>query len=71
MKAIRGVVKESGTKVSYSGPLTEIFLLGGLANRFQKRVEYDPRSLFFSDASLNPHIKGPVNPSWDYGVRSI
>jgi len=64
--AIRGG-PEVGSDFDYAAPLTELCCLGTLALRTGKQVDYDPASMSFKDASLNPYIKAPVRPGWEYG----
>ncbi|MEM6912269.1 MAG: Gfo/Idh/MocA family oxidoreductase [Verrucomicrobiota bacterium] len=69
--AVKGDIQECGSKFAYSGPLTEVVLLGTLANRFQTTVEFDPQSMTFSDSRLNEFVKGPVRSGWEYGEGLI
>ena len=48
-------------------PLTETVILGTVANRSKKRVEYLPEQMAFKDASLNTYIREPARAGWDYG----
>jgi len=66
--AIRGG-PEVGSDFNYAAPLTELCCLGTLALRTGKQVDYDPESMSFNDASLNPYIKAPVRPGWEYGTN--
>ncbi|MEM1221943.1 MAG: Gfo/Idh/MocA family oxidoreductase [Verrucomicrobiota bacterium] len=69
--AIRGDIPQCGSNFAYAGPLTEVVLLGTLANRFQTRVEYNPAEMTFSNAELNEYVKGPVRSGWEYGEGLI
>lgn len=65
--AISGEIEKCGSNFDYAVPLTEVVILGTIAVRSGKTVEYDPRSMTFSDTSLNAYIKEPVRPGWEYG----
>jgi predicted dehydrogenase len=65
--AIQGKIEAPGSNFDYAVPLTEIVLLGTLANRSGKVVEYQPQDMTFKDPSLNPYIKEAVRPGWEYG----
>lgn len=65
--AVRGEIKHCGSNFDYAVPLTEIVLLGTIANRSGKKVEYLPESMTFKDSSLNRYLKEPVRKGWEYG----
>jgi hypothetical protein len=65
--AIRGDIERPGSNFDYAVPLTETVLLGTIAIRSGKKVEYDPASMTFKDSSLNGYIKEPVRKGWEYG----
>ena len=65
--AISGEIEKCGSNFDYAVPLTEVVILGTIAVRSGKTVEYDPKSMTFSDTSLNAYIKEPVRPGWEYG----
>jgi hypothetical protein len=65
--AIRGGIPKCGSNFDYAVPLTEMVILGTVARRSGKTVEYIPEKLGFKDASLNPYIKEPVRQGWEYG----
>lgn len=66
--AIRGDIPKCGSNfIDYAVPLTEMVLLGTIANRSGKRVEYNPRTMDFKDRSLDQYIKDPVRKGWEYG----
>ncbi|MCH7226212.1 Gfo/Idh/MocA family protein [Haloferula sp. A504] len=66
--AIRGEIEKPGSDFDYAAPLTEIVILGTIAMRSGKEVRYQPETLTFEDTSLDPYVKAPVRPGWDYGV---
>jgi predicted dehydrogenase len=65
--AIRGNIPKCGSNFDYAVPLTEIVLLGTIANRSGKTVEYLPEAMTFKDHSLDRYIKEPVRKGWEYG----
>jgi predicted dehydrogenase len=65
--AISGEIEKCGSNFDYAVPLTEIVLLGTIANRSGRKVEYKPKSMTFKDSSLNAYIKEPVRKGWEYG----
>ena len=67
MAAIRGEIPKASSNFNYAVPLTEIVILGTIANRSGKKVEYLPQSMTFKDASLNHYIREPVRKGWEYG----
>ncbi len=71
MAAVRGDIPKCGSNFDYAVPLTEIVLLGTIANRSNKKVIYNPDSMTFSDSSINKYIKEPVRTGWDYGEGLI
>ena len=67
MAAIRGDIRKPGSNFDYAVPLTETVILGTIALRSGKRVEYNPESMTFKDSSLNGYIKEPVRKGWECG----
>lgn len=65
--AIRGDIPKCGSNFDYAAPLTELVLLGTVARRSGKIVEYLPEQLCFKDASLNSYLKEPVREGWACG----
>jgi predicted dehydrogenase len=65
--ALKGEVEKCGSNFDYAVPLTETVLLGTIANRSGKVVEYQPETMDFKDPSLNQYIKEPVRKGWEYG----
>jgi predicted dehydrogenase len=57
-----------GSNFDYASPLTEVVLLGGLAIRSGKRIEYDAKNMRITNhPELNRFIKEPVRKGWSYG----
>ena len=71
MAAVRGEIDKCGSNFDYAVPLTEIVLLGIIANRSNKKVIYNPEMMTFSDNTLNAYIKEPVRQGWEYGEGLI
>ena len=66
--AIRGDIPKCGSNfIDYAVPLTEMVLLGTIANRSGKKVEYNPKAMSFKDQSQNQYIKEEVRKGWEYG----
>ena len=65
--AIRGDIPKCGSNFDYAVPLTEMVILGTIAMRSGKTVEYNPKTMTFKDQSLNHYIKDPVRKGWEYG----
>ena len=69
--AVLGDIEKPGSNFDYAVPLTEIVILGTLANRTGKVVEYNPVEMTFKDPGLNHLIKEPVRKGWEYGKGLI
>ncbi|MFC1765191.1 Gfo/Idh/MocA family oxidoreductase [Planctomycetota bacterium] len=67
MAAVRGDIEKCGSNFDYAVPLTETVILGTIAIRSGKRVEYQPETMTFKDRSLNTYIREPVRSGWEYG----
>ena len=65
--AIKGDIEKCGSNFDYAVPLTEIVILGTIALRSGKKLEYRPETMDFKDPSLNKYIKEPVRKGWEYG----
>lgn len=69
--AIRGEIPKCGSNFDYAAPLTETVMLGVVALRSRKMVEYDPATMTFSDSVLNAYVKEPVRKGWEHGEGLI
>jgi predicted dehydrogenase len=70
LRAIKGEGPEPGSNFSYSSKLTEIILLGVLAQRFNTRIEWDAvNGLITNQPELNAFVKEPVREGWQYGEQ--
>ena len=67
--AVKGDIKKCGSNFDYAVPLTETVILGTIALRSGKKVEYQPKTMDFKDSSLNRYIKEPVRKGWEFGER--
>ena len=68
MNAIKQTGPEPGSNFTYSAKLTEIILLGVLAQRFNTRIEWDAKAgRITNHPELNAFIKEPVRAGWEYG----
>ena len=65
--AIKGDLSQCGSNFDYAAPLTEVALLGVLAQRFGGRIEWDPVKGVLNRPELNAFIKEPVRYGWQYG----
>ena len=68
LSAIKQTGPEPGSNFNYAAKLTEIILLGVLAQRFNTRIEWDAKAGRISNhPELNAFIKEPVRKGWEYG----
>jgi predicted dehydrogenase len=68
LSAIKGEGPEPGSNFDYSAKLTEIILLGVLAQRFNTRIEWDAKTARITNhPELNAFVKEPVRDGWSYG----
>jgi predicted dehydrogenase len=68
LRAIKGEGPEPGSNFTYSAKLTEIILLGVLAQRFNTRIEWDAQAGRITNRpELNSFVKEPVREGWSYG----
>ena len=65
--AVKGDIDKCGSNFDYAVPLTEVVLLGTVALRSGKNVEYRPETMDFEDSSLDSYTKEPVRAGWEYG----
>lgn len=68
LRAIKGEGPAPGSSFEYASPLTEVVLLGALAQRTGRRIEWDPESMTVKgQPELDALIKEPVREGWSYG----
>ena len=68
INAVRGEGPKPGSNFEYGASLTEMILLGVLAQRFDKRIEFDAKNMKVTNhPELNAYLKEPVRKDWAYG----
>lgn len=68
INAIKQTGPEPGSNFTYAARLTEIILLGVLAQRFNARIEWDTAAgRITNHPELNAFIKEPARDGWSYG----
>jgi len=68
INAILGKDPKPGSTFKYGAGLTEMALVGVMAQRFDKRIEFDAANMKVSNhPELNAYIKEEVRPGWQYG----
>jgi len=68
LNAIKQTGPEPGSNFTYSAKLTEIILLGVLAQRFNTRIEWDAKAgRITNHPELNTFVKEPARKGWEYG----
>ena len=68
LHAIKGEGPEPGSNFDYAAKLTEIILLGVLAQRFNTRIEWDAKaSRVTNHPELNAFVREPAREGWNYG----
>ncbi len=72
LAAIKGDGPEPGSNFSYASKLTEIALLGVLAQRFDTTIEWDTRAgKITNHDELNAFVKERARDGWEYGTELI
>ncbi len=68
LDAIKGDGPMPGSNFNYATDLTEMALIGVLAQRFNTRIEYDAINMKVTNhPELDEYIKEPVRAGWEYG----
>lgn len=68
LDAVKGNGPLPGSNFNYSADLTEMSLLGVLAQRLNTRIEYDAVNMQVTNHdNLNDYIKEPARNGWNYG----
>lgn len=71
VRAIKGEGPEPGSNFDYAAPMTEIPLLGVIAQRFGGRIEWDAKAMKITNRTkLNAYVQEPVREGWEYGKES-
>jgi predicted dehydrogenase len=68
LRAIKGEGPMPGSNFDYAAPLTEVVLLGALAQRTGRTIEWDAEAMRVKgQPDLEPLIKEPARDGWHYG----
>jgi predicted dehydrogenase len=68
ISAIKGEGPLPGSSFDYAAPLTEMVLLGALAQRTGRTIDWDPDAMTVKgQPELDSIIKEPVREGWQYG----
>ncbi len=68
IKAIIGSGSAPGSSFDYAADLTEMALVGVLAQRFHSNIEYDAAKMSVTNhPDFDQYIKEPVRKGWSYG----
>lgn len=68
VRAIKGEGPAPGSNFDYAAPLTEMVLLGALAQRTGKTIEWDAENMTVKgQPELNKLLKEPMPEGWSYG----
>lgn len=66
--AIKGNGPKVGSDFAYGSKLTELTLVGVLAQRFGGKIDWDEQNMKITNRpELNAYIKEPVRPGWEAG----
>lgn len=70
MSAIKGDIPAPGSTFEYAVPLTEVVLLGVLAERTGLTIDWDAKAMKVKGhPELDPLIKEPTRPGWQFGEK--
>ncbi|MBK1875782.1 Gfo/Idh/MocA family oxidoreductase [Pelagicoccus mobilis] len=65
---LKGGLHACGSNFDYAAPMSEIALIGVLAQRFGGRLEWDAKKMRITNRpELNMFVKEPVRQGWRYG----
>jgi predicted dehydrogenase len=68
VRAIKGEGTECGSNFDYAAPMSEVALLGVLAQRFGGRIEWDSKNMRITNRpELNVFVKEPARAGWEAG----
>ena len=68
IRAVKGEGPEPGSNFDYAAPLSEVCLLGVLAQRFGGRIEWDAENMRVTNRpELNAYIREPARAGWEMG----
>ena len=67
-RAIKGDIKAAGSNFDYAVPLTEVVLLGAMAQRTGKTIEWDPKNMKVKGhPEFDNLIREPAHREFSYG----
>jgi predicted dehydrogenase len=68
INAIKGTGAMPGSNFNYAAELTEMAIVGVMAQRFNSKIEYDAANMKITNrADLNEFLKDPAREGWRYG----
>ena len=68
LRAIKGDGPAPGSSFDYAAPLTEVVLLGVIAQRTGRTIEWDAEAMKVKgQPDLDPLVKEPAREGWRYG----
>ena len=57
-----------GSNFEYSADLTEMAIVGSLAQRFARKIDYDSEKMkITNNPNIDKYIKEPVREGWSFG----
>jgi len=66
VRAIKGDGPECGSNFNYAAPMSEVAVLGVLAQRFGGRIEWDSKNMRITNRpELNVFVKEPARAGWE------
>ena len=69
-RAIKGEIEAPGSSFEYAAPLTEVVLLGAMAQRSGRTIEWDAEAMNVKgEPQMDAWIKEPTREGWAYGER--
>ena len=69
-RAIKGEIEAPGSSFEYAAPLTEVVLLGAMAQRSGRTIEWDAEAMKVKgEPQMDAWIKEPTREGWAYGER--
>ncbi len=72
LDAVKGNGPMPGSNFDYATELTEMSLIGVLAQRFNARIEYDAKNMRVTNhEGMERFIKEPVREGWSYGEEIV
>lgn len=70
LRAIKGEGPAPGSNFDYAAPLTEMVLLGAIAQRTGRTLDWDAEAMRVKgQPDLEPLLKEPARDGWRYGEK--